>query len=428
VRATASARLLASLVRRAAAVALSACLLLSCSACGAAPAARTASAAPSAPSVPQAPTAPVSPASCPETVAGTLGGIAGRIYQEAVAGSIAGEAVHRLRSSTSLAAAVRSGDATAAVSALRSLTLGQIVRVEVLRGGKRLASVGSGVAIAPVTGTIPGSGGGRFVLSVQADKTFLQVAKQVTGAEVLLLDGTHLVSGTLGLPAGVKVPNTGPLTVSGKDYEVSTITGSAYPSGALRIAVLVPAAEISCPAVASQTRAAVLGRVGERIYEEEAHSPYVAATVRQMENTAAFRSAVAAHDVAATRAAIIGFFAAHIHVVRVRVVVNGKLLYDLGGPHVLAPVQGTLREGGKVVGRFLTAIQDDAGYLRLAHLFTGAQVLMRTGAGQVAGTLAPGPASVPDRGTVTYKGRTYQAFSFTGTAFPSGPLRISLLF
>jgi hypothetical protein len=74
------------------------------------------------------------------------------------------------------------------------------------------------------------------------------------------------------------------------------------------------------------------------------------------------------------------------------------------------------------------AIQDDAGYLRLAHLFTGAQVLMRTSAGQVAGTLNPGPSSVPDRGTVTYRGHTYEAFSFTGTAFPSGPLRISLLF
>jgi hypothetical protein len=429
VRIAASLRLPVRPARHAPAVALAAYLLLSCSACGAAPDAHTdASASPSAPSAPPAPTAPAGPTSCPEAVAGTLGGIAGRVYHAAATGSNVAEAVHRLRSSTSLATAVRSGDASAAAAALRSLTLGQIVRVEVLRGGKRLASAGSGVAIAPVTGTIPESGGGRFVLSVQSDKTFLQVTKQVTGAEVLLLDGEHLSAGTIGLPASVKVPDTGALTVSGKDYEVSTITGSAYPSGALRIAVLVPAKEVSCPAVASQTRAAVLGRVGERIYEEEAHSPYVAATVRHMENTAAFRSAVAAHDVAATRKAIIGFFAAHIHVVRVRVIVNGKLLYDLGGPHVLAPVQGTLRESGKVVGQFLTAIQDDAGYLRLAHLFTGAQVLMRTSAGQVEGTLSPGPSSVPDRGTVDYKGHTYQAFSFTGTAFPSGALRISLLF
>ena len=192
--------------------------------------------------------------------------------------------------------------------------------------------------------------------------------------------------------------------------------------------MLVPASELVCPAEAAQTRTAVLGRVGERIYEEEAGSAYVQATVRTMESNGAFLRAVAARDVAATRAAIIGFFAAHIHVVRVRVMVGGKLLYDLGGPHVLAPVEGTLREGGRVVGHFLMAIQDDAGYLKLAQLFTGAEVLMRTSAGQVAGTLNPGPAKVPDRGSVSYGGRSYQVYSFTGTAFPSGPLRISLLF
>jgi hypothetical protein len=44
------------------------------------------------------------------------------------------------------------------------------------------------------------------------------------------------------------------------------------------------------------------------------------------------------------------------------------------------------------------------------------------------GTLSPGPVTVPDRGTVSYRGHTYQAYSFMATAFPSGPLRISLLF
>jgi hypothetical protein len=46
----------------------------------------------------------------------------------------------------------------------------------------------------------------------------------------------------------------------------------------------------------------------------------------------------------------------------------------------------------------------------------------------VMGTLRPGPASIPDRGRVVYRGTTYQAYSFVGEAFPSGPLRISLLY
>jgi hypothetical protein len=86
-----------------------------------------------------------------------------------------------------------------------------------------------------------------------------------------------------------------------------------------------------------------------------------------------------------------------------------------------------VRSGGRVVGQFEMAIQDDAGYLRLAHLFTGAEILMRTGGRQVMGTLSPGPTTVPDHGPVSYGGRAYEAYSFTGEAFPSGPLRLSLL-
>jgi hypothetical protein len=170
-----------------------------------------------------------------------------------------------------------------------------------------------------------------------------------------------------------------------------------------------------------------LGHVGERIYGEELHSRAVSSTIRHIEESVSFRRAVAAADPAATRAAIEGFFAQHIHVVRVRVTIGDRLLVDVGGPFALAPLHGTLRSNGRVVGHFTTAIQDDAGYLKLAHLFTGAQVLMRTGGRQVMGTLSPGPATVPAHGEVTYSGNTYQAYSFTGQAFPSGPLQLSLL-
>jgi hypothetical protein len=432
-----SAGALSSRRRRAvAATALSAYALLACTACGATPAAREARSgkahAPSAAAASGGPagrTASETPASCQETIAATLAGIAGRIYHSAATGTVLGQAVHRLRSSTALARAVSSGSAAATRSALDSLLVGQIARVEVLRRGRQLAAAGSGAAIAPVAGVLPGTGGGRFVVSVQADGNYLQVTRQVTGAEVLLLAGRRIVAGTLSVPSSVVVPAKGSLRVASHDYLVASLPATAFPSGPLRIALLVPAGEgASCAATASQTRTAVLGRVGERIYEEELHSPTVSATVRRMEATAAFRSAVAARDAAATRRAIIGFFAAHIHVVRVRVTVAGRLLVDVGGPFALAPVAGTIRSAGHVAGHFLMAIQDDAGYLRLARLFTGAQVLMRVGSRQVMGTLSPGPAAVPDRGTVSYRGHSYEAYSFAATAFPSGRLRISLLF
>ena len=408
--------------------------LLSCAACGATqePARQTASAA--SVSTPPARTAAAGGAgaapSCADTYGATLGGIAARIYHQAATGRNVGQATHRITRSAALIAAARAGDARATRAALGSLLLGQIVRIQVLRGGHVLASAGSGDAVAPVAGTLPGTGGARFLLSVQSDRSYTTVTRQVTGAEVLLLSGSRPVAGTISPPANVTVPAAGQLSVGSRTYQVSSLRGSAYPSGALRIALLVPGSEISCPAGASvaQTRTAVLGRVGERIYEAEEHSPIVATTVRRMERTAAFSSAVARHDAAATRAEILGFFAAHIHVVRVRVTIGEKLLVDVGGPYALAPVGGTLRERGKVVGHFLTAIQDDAGYMKLARLFTGAEVLMRVGGKQVMGTLNPGPARVPDNGTVSYRGHGYDAFSFTATAFPSGPLRISLLF
>ncbi len=343
---------------------------------------------------------------CAATVADTLSEVAGRIYHEAATGGDVAQATHRVVSSSALASAIDSGNAAAARSALQALMLGQIVRVQVLRGGHVFAQAGSGAAIAPARGAIPGTNA-TYVLSTQAAHSYEEVVHQVTGAKVLL------------------IPGAPPTATAG--YEATTLTGSAYPRGTLHITLLVPTATLHCPGPAAQTRVETLGHVGELIYGEELHSPDVAKTIRHIESSSAFQHAVATRNAAATRAAIVGFFREHIHVVRVRVSTDAGLLVDVGGPYVLAPVKGTVRSGGKTVGEFEMAIQDDAGYLKLAHLFTGAEVLMRTSGRQVMGTLTPGPASVPDRGQVSYGGRTYEAYSFTGTAFPEGPLRISLL-
>jgi hypothetical protein len=374
---------------------------------------------------------------CRSAAAATLGEVGARIYRQAAAGRGVAEAVARVRRSPALASAISAGDAAAARTALNDLLANQIARIDIRKGGRLFATAGTGPAIAPVHGEIADA---SFVLSVQADSSYLNVVKQVTGAEVLLLPGAGAgapgkarpLAATLAGPQPARIPTRGTLEYKNKKYESFSLSGSAFPAGALRIVLLVAHGAIRCAGSAVETHVATLGRVGELIYREEAASPYVKATLRHIEADAGFQRAVAARDVAATRAAIVGFFAAHIHVVRVRVNVSEpggaqRFFYDLGGPYVLAPVPGTLRKRGKVVGRFSFAIQDDAGYMKLAHRFTGADVLMRTASKQVMGTLNPGPASVPDRGSVSYRGRDYGAYSFTGEAFPSGPLRISLL-
>ena len=367
-------------------------------------------------------------ASCATTVAGTLGTVAARIYHEAATGGDVAQAVHRMQSSTALAAAVNAGDPAAARSALRELQLGQIVRVEVLRGGRVFAQAGSGAAIAPVRGSIPGTTDVTFVLSTQSDRSYLEVVHQVTGAQVLLTTARQRCPrprrGAAGSPARSSVRSPRACPPAGRSpTPAGAIKRSRSPEPCIR--------RVRCTSCCWHpfTQSPVPARAAKRAWkhwvtsantytEEELHSPDVAATVRHIESSVPFQQAVAAHDDAGARAAIIEFFRQHIHVVRVRVTTSAGLLVDVGGPYVPAPVQGTVRSDGQVVGRFQMAIQDDAGYLKLAHLFTGAEVLMRTGARQVKGTLSPGPATVPDRGTVSYGGRTYQAYSFIGRCVP----------
>jgi hypothetical protein len=359
-------------------------------------------------------------------VASTLGEVGERIYDQAASGGDVAEAVGRVQSSEALAAAISSSDARAARAALQALLLKQIVGIEILRGGHVFAAVGSEAALAPVRGSIPHTDA-SFILSVQADSGYLQVAQRVTGAQILLLSDARRVAGTTAGAAPASVPRSGPVTVAGRSYQAYSLTGAVYPSGPLQIALLVPSASISCSGTVAQARVETLGHVGERIYQEELHSEDVSAALAQLERSAQFQRAVLAANPVATHAAIDSFFKAHIHVVRVRVTIGSRLLVDIGGPYVLAPVPGVLRSGGRVIGHFLMAIQDDAGYLKLAHVFTGAQVLMRVAGRQVKGTLTPGPSSVPARGEVAYGRQTYLAYSFTGEAFPSGALRISLL-
>ena len=169
--------------------------------------------------------------------------------------------------------------------------------------------------------------------------------------------------------------------------------------------------------------------MAKQIYYGEVSSSRTAADRHQVESYAPLLRALASDKQAATKAAVTKLVYSHTHIVRLRAIRGSKLMADVGGPYVLAPLGGTLRLHGRVVGRYLLSVQDDLGYVKIETHFIGAPLVLRSGvkAIPVEGLLAPGPAVIPEHGPVTYRRASYQAYSFNASAFPSGPLRISVL-
>jgi hypothetical protein len=203
----------------------------------------------------------------------------------------------------------------------------------------------------------------------------------------------------------------------------SSGAGSAF-SGAASHAIAAP-----CGTAGAEALARTVGLVGLRIYHGELSSGEVSNDRSQVENYAPLLNAVAEDNRAATEAAVTSLVYSGTHIVRLRVSARGALLSDVGGPSILAPVRGTLRLHGHVVGDYTLSVQDDLGYVKLVSRFLGVPLVLREGSRSVAipGTLLPGPAAIPEHGPVRYRHVSYQAFSFDATSFPRGVLRVSLL-
>jgi hypothetical protein len=218
----------------------------------------------------------------------------------------------------------------------------------------------------------------------------------------------------------------GSLTVNGVPFEYTSFPASVYPSGPLRVYVFrsIPSTAHLCGPTNEDTLVNTLSRIATLIYQGEAGHRTVA-QVNRVARDAALLSAVSQRDPLATRQAVVGLL--NQHIVRLRVSSAGRLLSDVGGPFVLAPVPGSLRLGGRTIGTFVLSIQDDEGYLRLAKRLAGLPVLMYMGPRLVLNSLGPAPGAVPANGRFRYRGRDFRTFTFTEKAFPAGPLRITVL-
>ena len=356
--------------------------------------------------VTSSPVASTAAAPCANVAHAELVAVARRIYAQGAHGRNEVSAVRRLARSSSLGRAVAARDSRAVRAALAPLLKHQITRIDVTAGARTLARIGSAPAYAPVSGTIRSGGRvvGRYVLAVSEDRAFAGLVHSLTGATV------HFGG----------APGSG-----------AAFAATLFPSGHTTISLALPRLSPSlCGPTAADTRLNAIGYVARNVMAGEARGSAVARTLHHAAIDPAFRGAVAAGDPAAVRAAIVGLFRNNrFHIVRVRAWRGTHLINDVGGPYVLSPATGTIAgPGGAVAGRFMLSVQDDTGFIKLVHRFTGADVVLHTGTATVPGsTLSPGPAFVPGLSTVSYRGVAYRSYGFTGTAFPSGKLDVSLL-
>ncbi len=379
-------------------------------------------------------TVKLAPPQCANATARALGEVAERVYHEIAGGRIALPAAERVASAPTVLAAVETGDPKAVRTALAPLLRGQLVRVRITLGQRVLAEYGSADGIAPVSTPLKDAAGlqiGTVTASEEGVYGYADTVHAITEAQVFARAGSGPLAGSAS-PPPTALPTDGEVTYAGTHYTVYSFRGTAFPRVALRTFVLAPVPLAStCAPTAAQTATDAIGATAIRIYKQEQSGPATRAVVRDFERSRSFQQAVVSDNPIATRDAIVAFFETTLHVVRVRATLGEKLVADVGGPHVLAPIRGDVRNAhGRVVGHFLLSVQDDLGYVILTHRFAGAQVFLYEDPShptQVAGNVSPGPVSVPKRGTVVFDGARYSAYSFRAEAFPKGPLRVSLL-
>jgi hypothetical protein len=379
---------------------------------------------------------------CSTAVLGTLSSVLQRVYREGVHGQRIGSAEYLIAHSGALRAAVESGDRPAALAAAHALlATGHMTNLSIARDGRSFVTLG-GPSIAPLHGRIMDAGGtpiATYLASVWADNGFLTEGEGITQGQVVLRDGQVLQGAHSSAVASAfgtgPLANEGSLTLAHVGYSYTSFPAEAYPSGAIRVYLLIPAATTLalCGHTRADTIVKTLRRVAHLIYAGElgrsAHKQ-----VLRVQHNRALLEAVAHREPAATEAAIKALL--NEHIVRMRVSAAGQLLSDVGGPYVLAPVHAPLRLDGREIGSVVLSIQDDEGYLRLTRRLAGLDVLMYMSLGPGPPQLVkdslgplPGPAlaAVPATGSYRYEGRPFRVFTVHAKAFPSGPLTVRVL-
>jgi hypothetical protein len=187
----------------------------------------------------------------------------------------------------------------------------------------------------------------------------------------------------------------------------------------------------ACAGATAATIEAIDAHVAHRIYDGERSGRAVEVDLSRIAHFAGLASAVASGNRAAVYAVVHKIvYTPHWHIVRLRVSRGGHVLADVGGPYVIAPVTGTLRQGGRPVGTFAMAAQDDVGYVKLVTRFTGVPIDLygtpHPPRSFLLGTLRPAPPLPADGASLSTGGTSFLAHVSEAAAFPQGKLHVVL--
>jgi hypothetical protein len=166
------------------------------------------------------------------------------------------------------------------------------------------------------------------------------------------------------------------------------------------------------------------------IYRDELAGTEVSFDLAKVTAATDLLSAVARGDRAAARKALIRLvYHRAWHIVRLRALdASGRVLADIGGPDVIAPVSGVLRSGtGAVIGSFVLSVQDDAGVTKLESRFVGDPIGIYLRGRLVAQRGTSFPPAPPGGSGATLGGVRYRVVTETFAAFPTGTLSAVIL-
>ncbi len=185
----------------------------------------------------------------------------------------------------------------------------------------------------------------------------------------------------------------------------------------------------ACGAGAQATIAAVDAGAADRIYGNELAGTEVSFDSAQVSGAADLLAAVAADNTVAAHAAVSRLvFHPAWHIVRLRALdASGRILADVGGAYVIAPVTGALRLHGRAVGSYVMSVQDDTGYTKLETRFVGNPIAIYVADRLVAERYAAFPPALPSGPQLSIGGVSYRVLSETYRAFPSGTLNAVIL-